>query len=88
MGASPMNESSPSRNGELDSRNTSHGSATCCIHVPVFDSRLPNKRMVKLRERSARRGAEDWREPVEAGTGVVAMKTGDYAPAMRSPQPT
>jgi hypothetical protein len=52
-GASPMNESRPTRNGEPDRSRTSHGSATCCIQVPVFDRRLPTQRSVKLRERSA-----------------------------------
>jgi hypothetical protein len=72
MGASVMNESRPSRNGEFESRSTSHGSATCCIHVPVFESRLPNQRSAKSRERSARRAL-----PLLLGAGAVGTRGSD-----------
>ena len=52
-GALIANASSPIRNDDAPRLSSSHGSATCCAQVPMFDSRLANQNVPKRRVRSS-----------------------------------
>jgi hypothetical protein len=49
IGAFIANESSPIKNDDAPSESNSHGSATCCVHVPMLESKLANQKVPKWR---------------------------------------
>jgi hypothetical protein len=61
-GAFIANESRPIRNGDAPIVSRSHGSATCCAHVPMLESRLANQKVPK--RRVARREIDSRKVPI------------------------
>lgn len=46
-GAARTNASKPITNEDAPRLRRSHGSATCCVHVPIFDRKLANQNVLK-----------------------------------------
>src|SRR5579862_4291929 len=64
-GAFIANESRPIRNDDAPSVSRSHGSATCCAHVPMLDKRLANQNVPN--RRVPRRRSEARNVVIQAG---------------------